>query len=161
MRGCYAPLSPIEAFELGLGAMVRLGTYGDPAAIPGKYWDDILLGATGHTGYSHQANFEGSAFRPDLVMTSADSLEAARLAWSKGQRTFRVVADVSELLKGLEILCPASKEAGRRTTCNHCMLCSGNKVKAKSIAIPDHGLQAKRLNALFTRSSSNQERIAS
>jgi hypothetical protein len=154
MRGVYAPLNADEAAELGRGAMVRLGTYGDPSAIPGHYWETLLTNSSGRTGYSHQANVVGADFRPDLVMMSADNLAQAETAWNAGNRTFRVVQNVSEIVKGKEILCPASKEAGFKTTCNACLLCSGNGLKAKSIAIPDHGIQARasaKRNSLFTQ----------
>ena len=36
-----------------------------------------------------------------------------------------------------EVLCPASKEAGRRVQCTACKLCKGSS-KAKSIAIVEH-----------------------
>jgi hypothetical protein len=71
-------------------------------------------------------------------MRSIDSLEEAYEAWANGQRTFRVVKSVNEIVKGKEILCPASKEAGRRVQCADCRLCSGSRVQAKSIAIPVH-----------------------
>jgi hypothetical protein len=42
-------------------------------------------------------------------------------------------------VKGKEILCPASKEAGRRVQCNACKLCGGNSTNSpKSIAIVQH-----------------------
>ena len=79
-----------------------------------------------------------SGWRPDIAMQSADSLTDAQDAWAKGQRTFRVLQNVSELTKQ-EVLCPASKEAGQRTTCNACKLCGGLATKtAKSIAIVQH-----------------------
>jgi hypothetical protein len=77
-------------------------------------------------------------FRPDLYVRSIDSLEEAYEAWANGQRTFRVVNSVADIVKGKEILCPASKEAGRRVQCADCPLCGGTRVQAKSIAIPAH-----------------------
>jgi hypothetical protein len=58
-------------------------------------------------------------------------------------RTFRVIDSVSSIVKDKEILCPASKEAGYRTTCDSCKLCSGSNISAKSIAIVAHGSGAK------------------
>tara|TARA_R110000765_G_C18917172_1_gene605505 strand:- start:12 stop:752 length:741 start_codon:yes stop_codon:yes gene_type:complete len=129
-----------EIAALGKGRMVRLGTYGDPAAVPSHIWDSLLHGASGHTAYTHQSGMKG----PDIssrYMISADSLEDARKAWKRGSRTFRVVSDISEI-DSAEILCPASQEAGRRTTCERCKLCSGSTINAKSIAIPVHGAGA-------------------
>jgi hypothetical protein len=71
-------------------------------------------------------------------MRSVDSIIEAEQAWSLGQRTFRVVRSFGDIVKGKEILCPASKEAGRRVQSAACMLCGGNRVLAKSIAIPAH-----------------------
>ena len=133
--------------EIGKGKMVRLGTYGDPSAVPSYIWDSLLTDATGHTGYSHQANVDGADYRPDIVMRSADNLKEAIQAWDNGERTFRVVKSLDDIVKGKEILCPASKEAGQKVQCIQCKLCSGAKIKAKSIAIPAHGAGSKYLIA--------------
>jgi hypothetical protein len=77
-------------------------------------------------------------------MISADSLSEAQAAWAAGNRTFRVIKSVDEIVKGREISCPASAEAGFKTTCMDCGLCAGNGVKAKSIAIIDHGPQNRK-----------------
>ena len=127
---------------MGRGRKVRLGTYGDPSAIPGYVWTALLTEATGHTGYSHQSGVTGADFRPDLVMASADTLDQAQAFWSDDVRTCRVVNDVADVVAGREILCPASKEAGKRTQCETCGLCAGSSVKAKSIAIVAHGIGA-------------------
>jgi hypothetical protein len=57
--------------------------------------------------------------------------------WKAGRRTFRVIADLGQLDKQNEALCPASKEAGRRVQCTACKLCKGSAL-AKSIAIVEH-----------------------
>lgn len=127
---------PIVA--LGSGRKVRLGTYGDPAAVPSYVWDALLADSIGHTGYSHQAGTTAD-YQPTQTMRSVDTLQQALDAWQNGERTFRVISNVNEIDPEHEILCPASKEAGQRTTCEKCGLCAGSKVKAKSIAIPAHG----------------------
>ena len=81
-----------------------------------------------------------------MCMISVDNVEQAEHQWSLGNRTFRVGANVSEMIRGKEILCPASEEAGRRTTCVDCKLCSGNTIKAKNIFIPSHGGGKKHYN---------------
>jgi len=162
-RGCYVNLGqgPLQVFKayikgnyplitdpesiarIGAGRMVRLGTYGDPVAAPRAIWDALLRDSIGHTGYTHQALIN----KPEdysRLMFSADSLEDAMQAHTKGYRTFRVIPlkeykGNDSLLKN-EILCPASKEAGFKTTCNNCKLCSGNNIKAKNIAIVAHGI---------------------
>ena len=39
----------------------------------------------------------------------------------------------------LEFVCPASDEAGHRTTCQRCALCRGQQSPARSVAIYVHG----------------------
>ena len=126
---------------------VRLGAYGDPAAVPGYVWESLISEAAGHTAYSHQRDWSGAAFDPAIMMVSADTLAGAEEAWSAGARTFRVVGQVSELVRGREILCPASEEAGKRTQCASCLLCAGAGKRAKSIAIVVHGAGRKHHSA--------------
>jgi len=119
---------------IGAGRVVRIGTYGDPAAVPDHVWTDLLRDAPSHTAYTH-----ASGWRPDLAMQSADTYAQAQAAWQRGHRTFRVVQGVDEIDRKNEVLCPASKEAGQRTTCAACKLCGGTTTKSrKSIAIPMH-----------------------
>ena len=128
-RGVYAEGS---ARDMGRGRFVRVGTYGDPAAVPSHVWDELLSEAETWTAYTHQ-----KPWRPDIAMQSADSYTEARMHWRAGRRTFRVIADLGQLDQTHEALCPASKEAGRRVQCTACKLCKGGKL-AKSIAIVEH-----------------------
>lgn len=153
-RGRYAVADHAATVKLGAGKMVRLGTYGDPAAVPSHVWEALTSEAAGWTGYTHQSGMTGADVRSDMVMISADTLEGAQAAWAKGERTFRVIKDVSEIVKGVEISCPASKEAGARTTCEACGLCGGTSVKAKSIAIVDHGPQNRKGRLVVNRVAS-------
>jgi hypothetical protein len=123
---------------IGKGRKVRLGAYGDPAAVPSYIWDSLISEAAGYTGYSHFADLSGAAFRPDLYMYSADTLAEAQAAWKKGWRTFRVAKELSEITEG-EILCPAHDLAGKRTQCVNCGLCGGAKVEGKNIVNIVHG----------------------
>jgi hypothetical protein len=149
-RGRYPVVSGHAAIAaLGAGRAVRLGAYGDPAAIPGWVNESLISEAAGHTAYSHQIAWEGrgEGFLPERMMVSADSLSAASEAWARSYRTFRVVGSVGELVAGREILCPASEEAGHRTQCARCLLCGGASVAAKSIAIVAHGAGKKHHSA--------------
>jgi hypothetical protein len=138
-RGVYPVVRGHAAIAaIGRGRVVRLGTYGDPAMVPVDIWASLISEARGHMAYSHQANVPAANFRADLYMRSIDSVEEAYEAWASGQRTFRVINSVANIVKGKEILCPASKEAGRRVQCADCQLCGGTRVQAKSIAIPAH-----------------------
>lgn len=123
-----------EITEHARGAMVRFGTYGDPALVPSYIWDDVIAEASGFTGYSHQANNPRADYRPDLTMRSCDSELEAWSAWSRGERTFRVMAPHEKPVEGREIMCPAP-----RVKCTDCGLCAGTRKQAKSIAIYAHG----------------------
>lgn len=126
----------VTARALIAGRKVRRGSYGDPAAAPASVWD--CTSNPKDTGYSHQWRNAGKAFASHL-MASVHTLAERAEAKAKGWRTFRVVSSVDELVKG-EILCPASKEAGVRSTCATCGLCNGTRPndKRKDIAIVAH-----------------------
>lgn len=132
-RGIY-PMADTEADRnvLGHKRFVRVGTYGDPAAAPDHVWTELLADASHWTAYSHQ-----SGWRPDIAMQSVDSYPQAWDHWRSGRRTFRIVTSVDQLDTAHEVLCPASKEAGRRVQCTACKLCKGS-AQAKSIAIVQH-----------------------
>ena len=129
-RGVYPMAESIQ--PLGANRIVRIGTYGDPAAAPAWVWDQLIETCTSWLAYSHQ-----SGWRPDIAMQSADTMAEAVEHWKAGHRTFRVIADLGDLDTTKEILCPASKEAGRRVQCAACKLCKGSSL-AKSIAIVQH-----------------------
>lgn len=63
-----------------------------------------------------------------------------------GFRTFRVIQE-DDPLDSDEIMCPASAEMGKRTTCDRCGLCSGHADGTdtrKNIAIIDHGVTSQK-----------------
>lgn len=136
--------SPEQITRIGAGRMIRLGTYGDPAAVPAAIWDALLAESTGHTGYTHQHNAKQA---PDYsrLMFSADNAQEAQQAHAKGYRTFRVIPVQDYATQGKaailsnEILCPASKENDKGVTCSQCKLCTGSTSTGKSIAIVAHG----------------------
>jgi hypothetical protein len=143
-RGIYSTMQGHDNIRaIGLLRGVRLGSYGDPMAVPSYVWESLCSGAEYVTAYTHQQNT-----MPHLVMTSADSLAQAESAWSNGQRTFRVIASLDAIDKANEVLCPASKEAGERVQCAQCKLCGGNSKQAKSVAIVAHGASKRKAKAL-------------
>lgn len=121
------------------GRKVRKGSYGDPAAVPSHVWE-MLQSTPKDTGYTHQWE---TAEKPltRSVMASVHTVKEAMAAWTRGFRTFRVVRSVDERIPGKEIVCPASKEAGVRTTCAECGLCNGSQGdddRRKNIVIVAH-----------------------
>jgi hypothetical protein len=144
-RGSYVRATPEEVSQYLSDRVLRLGTYGDPFAAPITVWLPMVQAAARRVGYSHQwqhPKFDAAAWGP-LVMASADTIEQRAKAKGMGLRTFRVGFG-DELLKVMgETVCPASAEAGKKTTCADCRLCGGTSIKAKDIVIRDHAVGFK------------------
>lgn len=156
-RGRYSRFTHPEITAFGAGRMVRLGTYGDPAAVPFGVWASLIRDAVGSTGYTHQWRKPVASALRTMCMASADTEQDHRDALAAGWRTFRVRSAAEPILAG-EFMCPASAEAGRKTTCIDCTACNGSKAdKARQAASPviiAHGALASRLAANVSRSLS-------
>jgi hypothetical protein len=129
---------------LGKGRAVRLGSYGDPAAVPADVWRAFTSEAAMHTGYTHQwASGRADSLR-GLCMASADTAGERDAANAAGWRTFRIMAAGEARAKG-EAACPASAESGHKLTCAECGACNGaDSGRRGSIAIVVHGSLASR-----------------
>ena len=140
-RGIYRDMSRDEAAAAFAGRKVRLGAYGDPAALPIALLDAVLCDVEAVTGYTHQwRRF------PELAtycMASCDLPSDRAAAAMLGFRTFRVRL-ASDPLLSREVVCPASNEAGHKTICSACLACGGHSSKARAdVAIVAHGSPAK------------------
>jgi hypothetical protein len=131
------------------GTPVRLGSYGDPAAVPLQVWIDLLAwsGSPRWTGYTHQWRDCDPEFR-HYVMASCETLADANLARSQGWRVFLVIAPDAPIPAGfIECL---SDSHGK--TCAECGLCNGARrnvdKQPASIAIHIHGSKARRSTML-------------
>jgi hypothetical protein len=141
-RGVYGDEVAQDAPARLANKKVRLGAYGDPAALPFGVWQAALANAAAFTGYTHQWRSCDTRFRT-FVMASADSAADMAEAQTLGYRTFRV-RTAAEALAPREVICPASQEAGKKTSCAACLACGGTSAKAKaSIAIVAHGAGAR------------------
>ncbi len=119
------------------GRAVRFGTYGEPVLMGENVVRTIATLAKTHTGYTHQWRKDEYQWAKEFFMASVDSEEEAKEAQAMGWRTFRVRDAKAPIMPG-ETTCPASKEAGHKTVCAKCSLCSGTQVKAKNIVIINH-----------------------
>lgn len=146
-KGLQADQYPhVNAAGMFAGRFVRLGTYGDPAAVPFEVWQGLLKGAAGHNGYTHQWRDCDSRFA-SLCMASADDETTREQAKALGYRTFRTRPDAASKLKG-EFVCPASEEAGKKLQCAQCKACGGTSGKARAdVVITIHGGSAVKANA--------------
>ena len=123
---------------------VRIGSYGDPAAVPTRVWAELLRHVTHWTGYTHMWRpkwcgdcAEGrtvsdcrNCWKPDLelrryCMASVDTPEEREEAQALGWRTFFVVPefqkDMGETTRfkfppiaAKDILCPATDPHPKR-----------------------------------------------
>lgn len=112
---------------------VRFGTYGEPSLHPYELISDIVKIADNWTGYTHQwrKKVDLSPFFMASTHTDVEDKEA-KFVW------FRSFIATDEAIKGA-VNCPASKEAGYKSTCSKCGLCSGTEGKgSKSIYIFNH-----------------------
>lgn len=144
-RGSYVKATPEQVSRYLADRVLRLGTYGDPFAAPHAVWLPMVQAAARRVGYTHQwqnPKFDADLWGP-MVMASADTVLQRVKANAMGLRTFRVgFADELDKVAG-EAVCPASAEAGRKTTCADCRLCGGTSIKAKDIVIRDHAVGFK------------------
>ena len=145
-RGGYAHIDDYpRAHDLMGDRMRRIGSYGDPAAVPLSVWK-MYVGSwddTKRTGYTHQ--WRNSPELKPYVMASVDTeaeyWEARELGW----RTFRIKGEGDGMLRG-EFACPASEEQDKRLNCDTCGACDGNpknKSMAGSPVIIVHGVGKK------------------
>ena len=142
-RGRYArpgiDFDPAILSDLFAGSAFRMGTYGDPAAVPFGVWESATAKVAALTGYTHQWKRKAFQAFKTLCMASADSERDHALAKAMGWRTFRVRPAGAPILPR-EVTCPASKEAGAKTICADCRACGGLSSKAKAdIVIMAHG----------------------
>ncbi|HCL3314560.1 TPA: hypothetical protein N2A14_002568 [Pseudomonas aeruginosa] len=159
---CYvnvgqAPMAVWKAYKRGsyshewnpstfAGRKVRLGAYGDPAAIPADVWGSVLERAESWTGYTHQiahANFQHELLK--WVMVSADTPKQAAAHQSHGRRTFRVKTADAPMLPG-EVECLAESKG---LSCADCGLCNGARRDGASVVINVHGSLSSRYVAKY------------
>jgi hypothetical protein len=135
-RGNVATVTLQQLAALVAGRPVRLGTYGDPAAVPVHVWDAYVSTSSLHTGYTHQAGSKKFWGVLKYCQVSADLEGDAIAAKSAGIGSFRVLAQGESPLP-FESLCPALSGV----QCADCGACSG--VTGSNIAIPAHGIGAR------------------
>lgn len=119
---------------------VRIGSYGDPVAVPVRLWRDVMGRALrGHTGYTHQWGHKRANAYRSFLMASVETLDEEMLARGRGWRTFRVMPRTSRIPPN-RVWCPSDELNPQSTPCAECLLCSGAEGRGdKSVAIFAHG----------------------
>lgn len=124
------------------GRHVRIGAWGDPAAMPWPLMASIVDNCAGHTAYTHQVDHP--SFDPrfsEVCMVSVENPKQAERLQRLGYRTFRARTEFSQLTPR-EIECPSVSSG---LSCADCRLCDGKDAKrgTVSVSIPVHGLDWK------------------
>ncbi len=122
---------------------IRLGSYGDPTAVPLEVWKPLISASGKYTGYTHNWR-EANSLWKQYLMASVHSVSEAQEAQNLGWRTFRIIAPNSSLSDN-EILCRHTEDD--RNQCETCLLCDG-KSSEPNIADKVHGLNWKVSNFL-------------
>jgi hypothetical protein len=130
-------LSSLPRLPLG----VRIGSYGDPGAVPLNVWQALLTKVPYHTGYTQLWRSPQYQDYKSILMASCFSPDDYLEAKKKGWRTYRVKSPDQHKLKD-ELLCPASKDIINPKTCQMCKLCKGGN-KGIDIVIDVHGVNSK------------------
>lgn len=140
--GHYIDAGWADCHALLEGRHVRLGAYGDPAALPFEVWRALLIKTAGWVGYTHAWRTCDPRLKT-IIMASVDTETEFYSAHLAGWRTFRIRLEADPVLAfrrvPLEFVCPASDEAGHRSTCERCQLCRGTSSPARSVVIMAHG----------------------
>lgn len=134
---------PIEKFDWDKlykqaeGLFIRFGVYGEPVFVPVENMEKLIKKAYTYTGYTHA--WDKYPEYKDLLLASCDGVSEAFRAISEGWKPYTIIKKKEEL-DGNEknfVNCPASKEAGQKTVCSICKLCSPAK-SSKPIYILEH-----------------------
>ena len=110
----YEPFN-IEAFR---HKAVRMGSYGDPAAIPTRVWGALAAVASCWTGYTHAWRTCDPTLK-NYLMASVDSSDEYRIAKSLGWRCFRITETPDHRVTG-EARCPYPDTGLQCIACRHC-----------------------------------------
>lgn len=150
-KGNYPQYDAVKHAQFLQGRSIRLGAYGDPAAVPFDVWAELVALGKNHTGYTHQLGHKGFDNRiGSICMISADTENQAKHAQKLGFKTFRVKTENMENLDN-ELECLSQTHG---ISCLDCGLCSGENA---NITVNVHGHLNQRFVDKFERISVNVE----
>lgn len=150
-RGVYPAMGTPEATQgiaRATGRGLRVGSYGDPAAVPLHVWEALFasLQPAFHTGYTHQWRTCNPAYA-QYCMASADTPSQVAEAESLGYRAFVVVPCGTDKPKGTT-QCPSDPSLAVHVPCSTCRRCDGTASNRRhSVSITAHGPAARRFLA--------------
>lgn len=123
----------LQVMSLCQGRYIRFGTYGEPSLLPIDLVEHMCSVAKSWTGYTHQ--WRNRVEYAPYFMASTHTADEEYVASLIGFRSFVVCSETQTQF----ISCPASAEAGFKSNCSKCGLCSGTMGKGKkSVFILEH-----------------------
>lgn len=141
--GAYEPSLTAEVVEQLRGRPLRLGSYGDPAAVPLRAWRKLIRRAGVTTGYTHAWRRPEASGFARYLMASVEGEAQAVEAQAKGWRPFLVLPLSRQIPDGYA-WCPSDAlNPGTKVPCEDCGACSGTAGGTKPIAIYVHGGAAR------------------
>jgi hypothetical protein len=132
---------------------IRMGAYGDPAAVPFHVWEALLAEGCGRfTGYTHQWRRPEVQDYRKALMASCDTEAEAEAARSLGWRFFLVTAGAACASSDVGPTVECLSES-RGMSCAACGICDGTRAdsrsnNAASVVIQVHGPVRKRFLAV-------------
>ncbi len=146
------------------GAVVRLGMEGDPSAVPFTAWQEILIGAKRHTGYTadwRRLPRDWSAIFMASCASPADVTDAIAAGWRPFTASASQADDAAYAAAGLKVC--ASDSVG--LSCVRCGGCDGTSRGAKRAGfyLAQHGAigaAARKKNDACPAASAIVDRIA-
>lgn len=139
--GSYIKFKP-DMLRYFIGRKLRIGSYGDPSALPVSIISLLCSVVKNFTGYTsnHKHCYKALKY---FCMASVNTEEEYKDAVSRGWRTFRTRPYIDTPLLENEIICPASEEGGKKTDCSRCGMCCGSVSNRKNPVIVIHGWKHK------------------
>ncbi len=148
-RGTYRDLHNDRGriADAAAGRKVRIGSYGDPAAVPRWVWVALTSRARSWFGYTHQWRL-GFALA-DLCMASTETDADDREAMAMGYRVYRMSdPDAPPVAAAGAVQCPATRPDSR-VQCVDCGACGGTSSRVqRPIYVPAHGCAHTKARAL-------------
>jgi len=125
----------LDAVSMCKDSYVRFGTYGEPSLLNFSLVKNMAHVSKSWTGYTHQWNKVWALPYSKYFMASTHNKEETYKAKQKNYRSFIASTTGTEEA----VTCPASAEAGFKSNCASCGLCSGMLGKGnKDIKILEH-----------------------
>jgi len=125
----------LDAVSMCKDSYVRFGTYGEPSLLNFSLVKNMAHVSKSWTGYTHQWNKVWALPYSKYFMASTHNKEETYKAKQKNYRSFIASTTGTEEA----VTCPASAEAGFKSNCASCGLCSGVLGKGKKdIKILEH-----------------------